>query len=72
MWPYLDKVIIWLTVLLLYLLVFENQFINLQAICSTIRSIAQPIFKEYIGKFHIEAIEFDKLSLGTMPPIIYG
>ncbi|ONI23851.1 hypothetical protein PRUPE_2G212000 [Prunus persica] len=43
-----------------------------KAICSTIRSIAQPIFKEYIGKFHIEAIEFDKLSLGTMPPIIYG
>lgn len=72
MWPYLDKVIISLTVLLLYLMLFENHFIIVQAICATIRRMAQPIFKEYIGKFHIEAFEFDKLILGTLPPIIYG
>ncbi|XP_061997727.1 synaptotagmin-3-like isoform X1 [Rosa rugosa] len=43
-----------------------------KGICSTIRSMAQPIFAEYVGKYHIEAIEFDELSLGTLPPIIYG
>ncbi|XP_048446390.1 synaptotagmin-3 isoform X2 [Pyrus x bretschneideri] len=43
-----------------------------KAICSTIRSMAKPIFAEYIGKYHIEDIEFDKLSLGNLPPIIYG
>lgn len=47
-------------------------FFVVQAICSTIRSMAQPIFAEYIGKYHIETIEFDELSLGTLPPIIYG
>lgn len=37
-----------------------------------IRSIAKPIFDEYIGKFQIEAIEFENLSLGTLPPTIHG
>ena len=36
------------------------------------RSMAQPIFTQYIGKYHIEAIEFESLSLGTLPPNIYG
>jgi Ca2+-dependent lipid-binding protein len=43
-----------------------------KAICSTIRSTAQPIFEEYIGKFQIKAIEFKNLSLGTLPPAIFG
>ncbi|KAJ9684626.1 hypothetical protein PVL29_016878 [Vitis rotundifolia] len=43
-----------------------------KAICDTIRSMAQPIFAEYIGKYQIEAIEFEKLSLGTLPPILHG
>lgn len=34
--------------------------------------MAQPIFAEYIGQYHIEAIEFDELSLGTLSPIVYG
>jgi hypothetical protein len=36
------------------------------------RSMAQPIFAEYIGKHHIKAIEFKTLNLGTLPPVIYG
>ncbi|XP_044509247.1 synaptotagmin-3-like [Mangifera indica] len=43
-----------------------------KAICSTIRSTAQPIFAEYVGKFKIEAIEFESLTLGTLPPTIHG
>ncbi|XVF23616.1 hypothetical protein REPUB_Repub13aG0054800 [Reevesia pubescens] len=34
--------------------------------------MTEPIFAEYIGKFHIEAIEFDNLSLGTLTPEIHG
>lgn len=34
--------------------------------------MAQPIFEEYIGKFHIKAIEFETLSLGNLPPTISG
>ena len=34
--------------------------------------MAQPIFEEYIGKFQIKAIEFKNLSLGTLPPAIFG
>ncbi|KAK7379744.1 hypothetical protein VNO78_34262 [Psophocarpus tetragonolobus] len=42
------------------------------AICKIIRSTAQPIFAEYIGKYQIKVIEFDKLSLGTLPPTVSG
>ncbi|KAE7996982.1 hypothetical protein FH972_001658 [Carpinus fangiana] len=43
-----------------------------KAICSMIRNMAQPIFAEYIGKYQIKAIDFKTLSLGTLPPVIYG
>ncbi|KAL0402297.1 UNVERIFIED_CONTAM: Synaptotagmin-3 [Sesamum latifolium] len=43
-----------------------------KAICGIIRSTAEPIFAEFIGKFKIEAIEFKKLSLGNLPPTIHG
>ncbi|KAL6977208.1 Synaptotagmin-3 [Sarracenia purpurea var. burkii] len=43
-----------------------------KAICGTIRSMAQPIFAEYVGKFQIESIKFENLSLGTLPPTIHG
>ncbi|KAM7526889.1 hypothetical protein LguiA_016791 [Lonicera macranthoides] len=43
-----------------------------KAICEMIRCTAEPIFAEYIGKYQIEAIEFEQLSLGTLPPIIHG
>ncbi|XVF83192.1 hypothetical protein PTKIN_Ptkin16aG0114300 [Pterospermum kingtungense] len=43
-----------------------------KAVCARIRSMTEPMFAEYIGKFQIEAIEFDELSLGTLPPEIHG
>ncbi|GAU15858.1 hypothetical protein TSUD_40790 [Trifolium subterraneum] len=43
-----------------------------KAICGIIRTTAQPIFDEYIGKYQIKGIEFDQLSLGTLPPTICG
>ncbi|EXB61824.1 Extended synaptotagmin-2 [Morus notabilis] len=43
-----------------------------KAITGMIRSTAQPIFSEYIGKFQIETIEFESLSLGNLPPLLYG
>ncbi|XP_019086522.1 PREDICTED: synaptotagmin-3-like [Camelina sativa] len=46
--------------------------IIVEAICRIIRSSAQPIFADYIGKFCIESIEFEKLSLGTLPPTVHG
>ncbi|KAI6673257.1 hypothetical protein NL676_001163 [Syzygium grande] len=43
-----------------------------QAVCNLIRSSAQPIFAEYVGSYQIKALEFEKLSLGTLPPAIHG
>lgn len=34
--------------------------------------MAQPIFEKYIGIFSIEEIEFETLSLGTLPPTVSG
>ncbi|TQD71271.1 hypothetical protein C1H46_043188 [Malus baccata] len=41
-------------------------------IAGTIRSVAQPIFDEYIGKFQIESIDFERIDMGTLPPIFNG
>lgn len=43
-----------------------------KAICNTVRSMAKPIFADYIGKYQIKDIDFENLSLGTLPPIFYG
>ncbi|OAY38852.1 synaptotagmin-3 isoform X1 [Manihot esculenta] len=43
-----------------------------RAICATIKSTTKPIFAEYVGKYMIEAIEFEHLTLGTLPPTIHG
>ncbi|RWR96646.1 synaptotagmin-3 [Cinnamomum micranthum f. kanehirae] len=43
-----------------------------KAICGIIRSTAKPIFDQYTGKFFIESIEFDSLTLGSLPPTIHG
>ncbi|XP_031503260.1 synaptotagmin-3 isoform X2 [Nymphaea colorata] len=43
-----------------------------RAICNIIRSTVRPIFDEYVGKFHVESIKFDQLTLGTLPPTIHG
>ncbi|KAH7662675.1 C2 domain-containing protein [Dioscorea alata] len=43
-----------------------------KAICKTIRNTTKPIFDQYIGKFCIESIEFEHLTLGTLPPTFHG
>ncbi|KNA15372.1 hypothetical protein SOVF_098840 [Spinacia oleracea] len=43
-----------------------------KAICNTIRSTATPIFADYIGKYQIKDIYFENISLGTLPPTLYG
>ncbi|XP_054804390.1 synaptotagmin-3 isoform X2 [Prosopis cineraria] len=43
-----------------------------KAICCTIESMAKPVFAEYIGKYQIKSIEFETLSLGTLPPTLCG
>ncbi|XP_047321887.1 synaptotagmin-3-like [Impatiens glandulifera] len=43
-----------------------------KAICEIIRSTLKPIFADYIGQYMLESIEFDNLTLGTLPPIIQG
>ncbi|XP_010253732.1 PREDICTED: synaptotagmin-3 [Nelumbo nucifera] len=43
-----------------------------KAICGMIRSMAGKIFAEYIGKFQIKSIEFERLTLGSFPPTLHG
>ncbi|KAK7270330.1 hypothetical protein RIF29_23396 [Crotalaria pallida] len=57
----------WLNKFLLHMWPFLDK-----AICATIRTTVKPIFADYIGKYQIKAIKFDKLSLGTLPPTICG
>ncbi|MFS7937491.1 putative C2 domain, synaptotagmin-like mitochondrial-lipid-binding domain, C2 domain superfamily [Helianthus anomalus] len=55
-----------------------NKFIELmwpyldKAICKTVKTIAEPIIKEQIPKYKIDAVEFDALSLGSLPPTFQG
>ncbi|KAL4592033.1 hypothetical protein LXL04_005012 [Taraxacum kok-saghyz] len=43
-----------------------------KAICGMIRSLSEPIFSEYIGMYHLKSIDFETLTLGTLPPIVQG
>lgn len=43
-----------------------------KAICNIIRSTTKPIFADYIGKYQIKDIGFESLSLGSLPPTLYG
>ncbi|XP_020096630.1 synaptotagmin-3-like isoform X1 [Ananas comosus] len=43
-----------------------------KAVCNLIRSTAKPIFDQYVGKYGIESIEFEDLTLGTLPPTFQG
>ncbi|KAD2804849.1 hypothetical protein E3N88_38226 [Mikania micrantha] len=45
-----------------------------KAICASIRQTTEPILADYIGHGHrpIEAITFETLSLGTLPPTFQG
>jgi hypothetical protein len=43
-----------------------------QAICKTAENIAKPIIAEQIPKYKIDAVEFETLTLGTLPPTFHG
>ncbi|XP_059459922.1 synaptotagmin-2-like [Corylus avellana] len=43
-----------------------------KAICKTVRTIAKPIIAEQIPKYKIDSVEFEVLSLGTLPPTFPG
>nr|GEY48500.1 synaptotagmin-3-like isoform X2 [Tanacetum cinerariifolium] len=43
-----------------------------KAICGLIRSMSKSIFSEYIGTYYIRSIDFETVTLGTLPPIIQG
>ncbi|KAH8498122.1 hypothetical protein H0E87_017156 [Populus deltoides] len=55
-----------------------NRFIQLmwpyldKAICKTVKNIATPIIAEQIPKYKIDAVEFETLTLGTLPPTFHG
>ncbi|KAL3701334.1 hypothetical protein R1sor_019356 [Riccia sorocarpa] len=43
-----------------------------KAICKIIREQAKPYIEEYGPKFKLESIEFEQLTLGTLPPTFTG
>lgn len=43
-----------------------------KAICKTAKNIAKPIIAEQIPKYKIESVEFEALTLGSLPPTFHG
>ncbi|KAF8405414.1 hypothetical protein HHK36_010320 [Tetracentron sinense] len=43
-----------------------------KAICKTAKDIAKPIIAEQISKYKIKSIEFEALTLGSLPPTFQG
>ncbi|GMH16552.1 hypothetical protein Nepgr_018393 [Nepenthes gracilis] len=43
-----------------------------KAVCKTVRSIAKPIIAEQIPKYKIESVDFETLTLGSLPPTFQG
>ncbi|XP_045803622.1 synaptotagmin-2-like [Trifolium pratense] len=43
-----------------------------KAICTTAQNIAKPIIAEQIPNYKIDAVEFEVLTLGTLPPTFQG
>ncbi|PKA65091.1 Synaptotagmin-3 [Apostasia shenzhenica] len=43
-----------------------------KALSNTIRSTARATFDQYVGKYGVVSIEFDNLTLGSLPPTIHG
>lgn len=86
MWPYLDKVcvplitmfrctpegILWLTPSVSLTLLCWHSFNLYQAICKTVMTVAKPIIAEQIPKYKIDSVEFEVLTLGSLPPTFQG
>ncbi|PON93920.1 Synaptotagmin-like mitochondrial-lipid-binding domain containing protein [Trema orientale] len=55
-----------------------NRFIEImwpyldKAICKTAKTIAKPIIAEQIPKYKIESVDFEALTLGSLPPTFQG
>ncbi|XP_068639958.1 synaptotagmin-1-like [Aristolochia californica] len=55
-----------------------NKFIELmwpyldKAICRTAKEVTKPIIAEQIGKYKIDSVEFEVLTLGSLPPTFQG
>nr|GMD05013.1 synaptotagmin-1-like [Ipomoea batatas] len=43
-----------------------------KAICRTVKTIATPIIAEQIPKYKIDSVEFETLTLGSLPPTLQG
>ncbi|XP_058090930.1 synaptotagmin-2-like [Magnolia sinica] len=43
-----------------------------KAICNTAKEIAKPIVAENVAKYKLESVEFEALTLGTLPPTFQG
>jgi len=43
-----------------------------QAICKTAETIAKPIIDEQIPQYKIDSVEFEELTLGSLPPTFQG
>lgn len=43
-----------------------------KAICKTAKNIAKPIIAEQIPKYKIDSVEFEALTLGSLPPTFQG
>lgn len=43
-----------------------------KAICKTARNIAKPIIEEQIPKYKIDSVDFETLTLGSLPPTFQG
>ncbi|XP_027904826.1 synaptotagmin-2-like isoform X2 [Vigna unguiculata] len=43
-----------------------------RAICKTAETIAKPIIEEQIPQYKIDAVEFEELTLGSLPPTFQG
>ena len=88
MWPFLDKVLstfMW-RILYKFSVCFSVRISNgsmisqsnallfhrMQAICNNIKRVTRPIFDQYVGKYGIESIEFEELTLGALPPTFQG
>lgn len=43
-----------------------------QAICKMAKKIAEPIIAEQIPKYKIDSVDFEALTLGSLPPTFQG
>jgi Ca2+-dependent lipid-binding protein len=43
-----------------------------KAICKNAKEIAKPIIAENSAKYKIDSVEFETLTLGSLPPVFQG